>query len=222
MSRYLMTHSLLSSWLYSLKENPYEDAASESKPEDDFMRVLRREPTPTTSAMQFGMDNEDLVTAVLTGIPTAVYHKENKDKSLTKIIFSTPDHPWYQAAYRSAQIIGESVLQFRARKEVTAAGMDFVLYGRLDALRAGVIYDIKFCNGYERGKYFNSTQHPTYLEIVPEAQRFIYVISNGSEVWTEKYEREETPSIFPVISDFVNWLDTMGLMDLYREKWLAL
>ena len=25
MGRYLMTHSLLASWLYTMKENPYED-----------------------------------------------------------------------------------------------------------------------------------------------------------------------------------------------------
>ena len=25
MARYLMTHSLLSSWLYTMRENPYED-----------------------------------------------------------------------------------------------------------------------------------------------------------------------------------------------------
>lgn len=27
--RYLMTHSLLSSWLYAMKSSPYEDATSE-------------------------------------------------------------------------------------------------------------------------------------------------------------------------------------------------
>ena len=46
--RFLMTHSLLSSWLYCLKENPYEDATSESDPLGDFLKVLRREPTETT------------------------------------------------------------------------------------------------------------------------------------------------------------------------------
>ena len=32
MARYLMTHSLLSSWLYAMKENPYEDASTERDP----------------------------------------------------------------------------------------------------------------------------------------------------------------------------------------------
>ena len=57
---------------------------------------------------------------------------------------------------------------------------------------------------------------------MPEATCFKYLISNGTEVWTETYTREETPSIFPVISDFVDWLTATGLLELYKEKWLAL
>ena len=53
---FLMTHSLLSAWLYSLKENPFADATTEDTAKEDFLRVLRREPTPTTEAMQKGID----------------------------------------------------------------------------------------------------------------------------------------------------------------------
>ena len=42
MARFMITHSLLSSWLYSMKENPYEDAESTADPMADFLRVLRR------------------------------------------------------------------------------------------------------------------------------------------------------------------------------------
>ena len=45
------------------------------------------------------------------------------------------------------------VLQYRARKEVCVGGLTLVLYGRLDALLAGGIYDIKFSKGYDRGKF---------------------------------------------------------------------
>ena len=61
MGCYMITHSLLSSWLYSMKENPYIDATTE--PEDpmaEFLPVLRRDPTPTTDAMQKGIDFENL------------------------------------------------------------------------------------------------------------------------------------------------------------------
>ena len=132
-----------------------------------------------------------------------------------------PNHRWYGAASRIAAIVGGGVLQHRARKEVCVGGLTLVLYGRLDALLAGGIYDIKFSKGYDRGKYFDSTQHPTYLELVPEAEHFTYLVSNGTDVWQEKYRREETPSIFPVISDFLDWLTARDLLGLYQEKWLA-
>ena len=60
--RFLITHSLLSAWLYSLKENPFADATTEDTSKEDFMKVLRREPTPTNEAMQNGIDFENLVT----------------------------------------------------------------------------------------------------------------------------------------------------------------
>ena len=67
MSRYLMTHSLLGAWLRSMKDNPFEEGDDPEKETalEEFMHVLRREKTPTTPAMQSGIDFEDLVTAIL-------------------------------------------------------------------------------------------------------------------------------------------------------------
>ena len=67
MDRILLTHSLLSSWLYALKGNPYEDATTERDPMSEFMATLRRDPTPTTEAMQRGIDFENLVTDIVVG-----------------------------------------------------------------------------------------------------------------------------------------------------------
>ena len=41
MGRYLMTHSLLSSWLYTMKGNPYEDMTTERDPMAEFMQIGR-------------------------------------------------------------------------------------------------------------------------------------------------------------------------------------
>ena len=202
MERYLMTHSLLSSWLYSMKENPYEDATSTRDPYAEFMQVLHREPTETTEAMQKGIDFENLVTSITAG---------GGDVSSR----------WFNAAYKVAKIVGGGRLQFRAIKQVTVSGVPLVLYGRLDALKAGVVYDIKFSGSYDVGKYFDSTQHPMYMELVPEATEFTYLVSNGSNVWPETYRRDETRSIYPIITDFFKWLASQGLMDVYKEHWLS-
>lgn len=202
MERYLMTHSLLYSWLYTMKESPYEDATSERDPMSEFLSALNQEKTPPTVAMLNGIAFEDLVTDITRGAGDA----ENK---------------WYAAACKVAEIVDGGALQYKASKTIEIGGMKLLLYGRLDCLKSGEIYDIKFSKGYERGKYHDSTQHPTYLELIPEAKGFTYIISNGTDVWTERYRRDETADIRPVISDFLDWLNAMGLMDVYKERWLA-
>lgn len=198
-----MTHSLLSSWMYAMKENPYEDMTTEKDSYAEFLTVLNREPTPTTEAMQKGIDFENLVADIASG---------GGDRT----------HYWYEAASKVASIVKGGLLQYRVSREIKVRGTKLVFYGRLDALKAGTIYDIKYSGSYESGKFIDSTQHPTYLELVPEAKQFSYLVSNGSYVWTETYRRDETPSIIPTIEDFLDWLDLQGLTNLYKEKWLAL
>ena len=86
MAAYLITHSLLSSWLHLIRENPYEDLTTEGDPLAEFMLVLKREPTPRTEAMQNGIDFENLVTAIVNG------HDD-------------PNNPWSWAAGQIATII---------------------------------------------------------------------------------------------------------------------
>lgn len=200
--RYLMTHSLLYAWIYAMKENPFEDATSERDPMGEFMQVLRREPTETNEAMRNGIDFENLVTDIIHNCG------DRSDK-------------WWDAAVKVADEIRDSQLQFRASSVITVDGIELVLYGRLDALKAGTVYDIKFSKSYDRGKYFGSTQHPVYLKIVPEATKFVYIVSNGTEVWHETYRREETEDIVPIIRDFFSWLQANDLFELYKEKWQA-
>jgi hypothetical protein len=198
----MVTHSLLSSWLYAMKDNPYEDMTSERDYFQEFLTVLKREPTETTKAMQNGIEFEDLVTAILNG---------DADES----------HSWFDAAFRVAAKVVGGMAQFRAKAEMEIDGIRVLLYGRLDWLRAGVIYDTKFSQSYDRGKYFDSTQHPMYFALIPEATEFVYIVSNGTEVWTETYRRDEAADIREIISCFFSWLKDNGLFEIYKEKWVA-
>ena len=203
MERFMVTHSLLSSWLYAISENPYEDATTERDPMAEFMTVLRREPTPTSEAMQKGIDFEDLVTNILNG---------GGDQT----------NEWYYQANRIAGIIRGGILQYTAKTNVRIGDRDVLLYGRLDALKGGVIYDIKYSSHYEAGKFFDSTQHPMYMRLVPEAREFSYLISNGKDFWQETYRRDETADIDRFVADFYEWLNVQGLDELYRQHWQAL
>ncbi|MGN1370615.1 MAG: hypothetical protein ACI4WX_17205 [Aristaeellaceae bacterium] len=201
---YLMTHSLLSAWLHSMKDNPYDDATTKDTSKEDFLMVLRRAPTPTSEAMQNGIDFENLVTGIITGCSDA----QGGSK-----------HPWFDAASKVSGIVRGGQLQHVASKRVIVDGMKLLLYGRLDALKAGSIYDIKFSKSYDRGKYFDSTQHPMYMELVPKADSFTYLVSDGTSVWTEKYRRDETASIYPTIKNFLCWLYENDLMQTYKRYW---
>lgn len=203
MERFLVTHSLLSSWLYAISENPYEDATTEKDSLADFLTVLRREPTETTEAMQNGIDFENLVTAIAENAPHDNCHQ------------------WYDGAKQIADIVRNGVFQYVAKRDAVIGGRNVLLYGRLDALKAGHIYDIKFSRRYEVGKFYDSTQHPMYLNLVPEAMDFTYLVFNGSSVWQERYSRKDTMPIEPVVEHFFEWLRGQGLDDLYRENWGA-
>lgn len=223
MDRYMITHSLLSSWLYTMRDNPYETADSTDDPMADFLWTLRREPTPTTEAMQKGIDFENLITAILTKQPVAVSHDyDYRTKQTVENTVPVAEHKWYPAAVKTLQYVDGALLQVPVSKTVEIEGMSILFYGRLDALVAGRIYDIKFSGSYDRGKYYESTQHPMYLELVPEADSFVYVVSNGTEVWTEEYRRDEVMyQITDTAADFIRWIGSMGYMDLFKERWLA-
>lgn len=195
--RLLLTHSLLSSWLYAMNAR-----TDEEDPWADFMSTLHREPTPPSEAMQKGIDFENLSVAIAGGA-------------------EVPQTPWGFAAAQVAGMIKGGVFQYKAMTPETIDGIDYLLYGRLDVLRAGQIMDIKYTGSYERGKFFGSTQHPFYFEIVPEAQTFTYLISNGTEVWTETYDRAETADIKTTIKQFADWLMSVGLWDEYKQYWRA-
>lgn len=112
--------------------------------------------------------------------------------------------------------------QYKAKKIVEVGGMSLLLYGRLDCLKAGEIIDIKFTKSYDTGKFFSSTQHPTYFELIPEARQFTYIASNGRDVWPETYFREDAPSIFPSFPTSSTGSGRLDLMQVYQEKWATL
>ena len=58
---------------------------------------------------------------------------------------------------------------------------DYLLYGIIDCLKGGIIYDYKYTANYEVGKFFNNHQTLMYLEMVPEAKKMIYLITNKFE-----------------------------------------
>ena len=193
-----VTHSLLNAWDYATGDKASDDSLAE------FVKTLRREPKQRTDAMQAGIDFEDEVTFYANnGCLKNSEHSEAERKAIIK--FGT-------------KLLG-AVPQVRAESRMTISGIDFLLVGVADYLKAGLIYDTKRVGMYEYGKYVESTQHPMYFELFPEALRFDYLIFDGYQTHTETYRRTDCEPIQNHISRFVRDLRDIGLLETYKEYW---
>ena len=115
MSRYLMTQSLLSSWAYAFDCS--ESNAEEAK--ESFVRALKREPSPANQAMSDGLAFEREVYAAAAGV--------KRD----------PHPQWESGIQKVATIIKGAPTQVKASREIEVGGYTFLVYGILDALKAG-------------------------------------------------------------------------------------
>ena len=206
--RYLMTQSLLSAWetLYLPLPSGLGEEGKEKLHQsrmEGFLRALERRPAKPSRANLDGIQFENMVTACCAGDPPPT------------------DHRWREGVMTAGKILKGCQFQVAAWRDMRIDGLDFLLYGRLDGLRAGVIYDLKFSRKYQPGKYLDSPQHPMYFACVPEASRFDYVVYTGKDICTESYQREETPPVSFRISHFIQYLTCAGLEKTYRERWKA-
>lgn len=183
----LITATLLNSWKYLFNNQAGEE--SQETLYNDFLKVLKREPTETTPAMALG--NE--------------FEKECYEGKVEGI----------------SEIIKGGAFQLSTSKIETIRNYNFLLYGRIDVLKNGIIYDIKRVGKYsDVQKYYTSVQHVMYLNLIPQAKEFKYLISDGECIYTETYDRNDIiEPIETTIINFVNWLKRNDLFDLYVEKW---
>lgn len=228
MERFLITQSLLSAWAYCFDcfEGFEDDAYA------DFLRTLRREPGEQTEAMLNGIAFERLCYSIANGAfkPTWVLDdpKHPAVEPNSGEAMGHYEYPkYYAGAAKVAEIIKGAPIQVKASREIEVGGIRFLVFGILDALKAGTIYDVKFMNksmgsADVYGKYLDSAQHPAYFHIVPEATDFKYLLSDGEDLYIEHYRREDTRPIGDFIAEFIESLRGWNLLDTYREKWLAL
>lgn len=196
---YWMTQSLLSSWTYYLNADEERSQAAW----DSFVSTLKREEKEPTQAMQDGIKFEDMVNRMVAGEP----------------LENVPNAKWDAAARRFAGRCAGGLSQVPVTGNLSVSGMDFVLYGICDYVKAGLIMDIKKVTRYEYGKYQHSPQHPMYLHLLPDAKRFDYLIFDGSNCHIETYRREDCKPVPQIISEFVHFLGETGGLDIFKRFW---
>ncbi len=202
MERFLITHSLLSSWqyMYDCWSGSEDDAAEE------FVNTLKRTPKEQTPAM-------------LNGIAF-----ENEIYNAARGVVREPHEKWEHGIQKIVPIVKGAPFQVRLSRPLEIDGWSLLCYGILDALKAGTIYDVKFSSKSmgsveAAGKYLDSSQHPMYFYLCPEAREFQYLLSDGEDLYIERYQREESRDVSEIIRQFLQSIESMGLADLYRAHW---
>lgn len=126
--------------------------------------------------------------------------------------------------------------QVKVYKEILINGIRYLIYGKLDCLKAGKITDYKYTGNYEVGKFYGSYQTAIYMELVQEAYEIEYLISNNFNkdnvigIWEEDkkqfnlfketYKRSELEiNLEEEIRAFIKWLERLDLLKIYQEKW---
>lgn len=116
--------------------------------------------------------------------------------------------------------VKNGAFQVTVTKNVEIDGEKICLYGILDVLKKGRIMDIKrIAKKYRYPKYKKSHQHPMYLELVPEAIDFTYLIFDGKNYHYENYIRENCENILETIKVFLQWLKANDYINIYYENW---
>jgi len=120
--------------------------------------------------------------------------------------------------------------QVKLSKNIETKTGNYVLYGILDCLKAGVITDFKYKGSYAVGSFQDSYQHPMYFELCPNADLFDYTITNnykkGKEldeinIFHELYRRDEIKmNLYDEIDMFINWLKAHdNFYEVYCKYW---
>lgn len=193
-NRFLVTQSLLSSWQWVYKlDDGYQD----------FLDTLNKKPIHQTKAMLEGIRFENVLNAVLSGA--------NID----------PSHEWYAPIMELKPTLEGAQQQVKVSRDIQVNGINFVVYGVLDFLKSGIIYDSKYSKTYRVGKYLDSPQHPSYFFVVPEAYEFQYKICDGTYIYTETYRPDDVEPIERTIGHFMDFLDRQNLVETYTANWLS-
>lgn len=198
--RYLITASLLNSWAYIWECKQYvREAESDTICYEDKI----------TDAMKKAYD-DFLIT--LNRIKT-----EPNEAMLRGIEF---EDECYKGNTPVSPIIENGAYQIVGTKDIKVKDLNILLYGRLDVLKGGIVYDIKRVRQYAPQKYLHSYQHGMYLDLFENAYKFEYLAYDDKDVLHhETYYRDEYRPTKEVVKDFLNWLEKNNLLKLYKEKW---
>jgi hypothetical protein len=197
---YLITPTLLNGWQYYLQY----DGEDPAKNREEFLNLLAKKKFEKTEAMQKGIEFETAIAAQGNGID---YEGDSFDPAVIKMLSSICGRE-------------KGLWQIKLQKDL---GED-LLYGVCDVIHQNTIYDIKYTQNYDTGKFYASMQHRIYLHCTG-LPRFAYLVSNGKEFWEEDYfyNKKMEDEIRECIYNFKSYLKTdETAQQLFEQNWKKL
>lgn len=215
MNTYLITPTLIQSWQYWYSY----DGDNEEEVKSSFLTTLRREKTPTSEAMQKGINFENDIQAVCKKEYQFYDYSYKLEKNLEVI------DKYEECISSIADILNTGMWQIALQKEIQIADTNFLLYGKADVIKEDTIFDIKYttnANNYDLGKYSDSIQHLLYM-FCAELNIFQYIISDGKSYWLEYYNLSNAQiysALSEKISNFYSFLqNNQEFLKIFQEKW---
>jgi len=225
MSKYLITPTLINAYQYYINDEFKSPADSRA----DFLKTLSREKFEPSEAMQKGIDFEAKVQFLTTDITVddlRHFYKEKVGETVINHKLTIEDAiNWLkqQPEFLISQVVENGLWQQTCKKDLKIGNKEFLLYGKMDVIKRDTIYDIKFTDNYELGKFLDSSQHLIYLYCTG-LPKFQYLISDGKDYWIEDYYNHANieNEIKSKISDFLGYLENdKEAKEMFETKWIS-
>jgi hypothetical protein len=223
MSKYLITPTLINAYQYYIND----EFKSPTDSRAEFLKTLSKEKFKPSEAMQKGIDFEDKVQFLTTDITVddlRHFYKEKVGETVINHKLTIEDAiNWLkqQPEFLISQVVENGLWQQTCKKDLKVGNKEFLLYGKMDVIKRDTIYDIKFTDNYELGKFLDSSQHLIYLYCTG-LPKFQYLISDGEDYWIEDYHNHTNieNEIKSKISDFLSYLENdKEAKEMFETKW---
>lgn len=120
--------------------------------------------------------------------------------------------------------VKDGAFQAYHEKTLKVDGKDVIVLGYADAVKEGVVYDIKRVSKYDLQKYFHSYQHHVYLFLFDNSYKFQYLVAQGFSndnlnYFVEEYTKADVLDVKDIIAQFFDYLKQQKLFELYEQHW---
>lgn len=175
---FCITPSLLDSFLFYKRSADYMDSEEAFK---ELINKINRVPFNPTPQIERGVHLQALVNGILYQRPKDVFRGNEQAQIFDKVVPMSIINDIVQPLYGS-------IMDWYVEAPMKTKFGIVMLYGEVDYLNGPTVFDLKYCEGYELGKYYHHTQRLVYPYCL---------MHRGIDVHTFEFRATDLKSVFP-------------------------